>query len=113
MVPPINDSNASYGFDQVASADILNYSGVTGNIVVGTSAIEAKVGSTRLENRKVLVIYNSSNSTIYWGFSPSLTTTSGLPIFKQQTLTIQIGDALAIYLIANTSGNNILIAEGG
>lgn len=110
---PIVDSNASYGLDQTASADVLNYSGVNGSITVGTSPIEAKVGTTRLENRKVLILYNNSNSTIYWGFNPSLTTSTGLPLFKQQTLTLNVGDQLPVYLIAATSGNSVLLAEGG
>lgn len=110
---PISDSNASYGLDQVASADILNYNGVNGSLTVGVTAVEAKVGTTRLENRKLLIIHNTSNSTIYWGFSASVTTSTGLPIFKNQVLTLNIGDSLPIYLIAATSGNNVILAEGG
>lgn len=110
---PISDSNSSYGLDQVASADILNYSGVNGALTVGTSALEAKVGTTRLENRKLLIIYNNSNSTIFWSFSPSVTTSSGLPIFKQQTVYLSVGDQLPVYLIAATTGNSVLIAESG
>lgn len=109
---PIVDSNTSYGYDQAATADILNLSGETGTVVVGTSPVEAKVSSTRLEYRKVLVVHNSSNSTIYWGFSPTITTTTAIPIFKNQTLTIQVGDALAVYLVAGSSGNTVIITEG-
>lgn len=109
----IIDSNASYGNDQSAVADVLNSSGVQGTLTVGTSAIEVRVGSTRLENRKSVTLYNSSNNTIYWGYTSGVTTSNGTPIAKNQYIEWSIGDQLPIYVIAASSGNVVRITEAG
>lgn len=85
---------------------------VNGTITVGTSAVEAKVGGSTLANRKLLIVNNASNVTIYWGFSSAVTTADGIPINKDQEATWSIGSVQKVYLIAGAAGNTIKIAEG-
>ena len=84
-------------------------------ISVGTSQIEA-IGdvSTRDSNRQLIMIYNDSSSTVYYG--PNGVTTSGstkgMPIYKRQTVAFTIGDQ-AVYLIAGSASNDVIVQVMG
>jgi hypothetical protein len=93
------------------TADLLVGSGVEGALTVGTSAVEAKVGGSVLANRKLLTVHNNSNSTIYWGFTSGVTTSTGTPIFKNQFISWDISDIAKVYLIASGAGNNTRVTE--
>lgn len=95
-------------------SDTLVGSGTEGAITVGTSAVEARVGGAALSNRKLLTVYNNSNSTIYWGYTNAVTTSSGTPIEKSQLASWDISDAsgATVYLIAGSAGNNVRVTEG-
>ena len=105
----ISDSNATYGNDKTAIADVLNESGTQGALIVGTSPVEVKVSASRLENRKLVTLYNNSNSTVYWGYDNTVTVSSGVPIRKNQYVEWTVGDGLSIYVIAGSAGNNTRI----
>lgn len=109
----IIDTNASYGNDQSAVADVLNNNGVQGTLTVGTTAVEVRVGTSRLENRKSVTLYNSSNNTIYWGYTSGVTVSNGTPIARNQYVEWSIGDQLPIFVIAATTGNVVRITEAG
>jgi hypothetical protein len=83
---------------QILTSDIINTSVVNGVISVSTSQIEAKVGASRLVDRKGLWI-TPTNRDIYWG-NTGVTTTNGTVIFKNQTYFLSIGD-IPIFLIAS------------
>lgn len=93
-------------------ADVLQDSYISANITVGTSQVEAKVGTSRLSGREMLVIYNDSNNTIFHG--PSGVTTSGtnkgIPILKGEFVSMMAGD-LGVFLISATAGNSVIIQE--
>lgn len=110
---PISDSNKSYFDDQVASADILNNGGTQAALIVGTTAVEVKVGAFRLEGRKTVTLYNNSNKTIYWGYNNTVTTSSGTPIQKKELVTWEAGDNQEIWIISDSSGNNVRVTEAG
>ena len=80
-------------------ADILNVAGQYRAQSVTTSAAEALGAATILANRKSLTI-TPTNGTVYWGFSNAVTTTTGTPIFKNQTMAFAIGPSLHVYVIA-------------
>jgi hypothetical protein len=109
----ISDSNKTYFDDQPATADILNSSGTQGALVVGTTAVEVKVGASRLEGRKEVTLLNNSNTTIYWGYTNAVTVSTGTAILKNQMVTWSCGDNLSIYVIAGSAGNNCRITEAG
>lgn len=107
----ITDSNATYGADKTAVADVLNESGTQAALIVGTSAVEVKVGLDRLENRKLVTLFNNSNSTIYWGYDSTVTVSSGIPIARNQYVEWTVGDELSIFVIAGSANNNTRITE--
>lgn len=65
---------------------------------VTTSAAEALGAASILSNRKFLCI-TPTNGTVYWGIT-GVTTSSGSPIFKNQTLTIAANASVHIFVIS-------------
>lgn len=94
-------------------SDVVNQSYVAGSISVSTSAVEAKVGGSRLTGRETLRIYNNSNTTIYFGPS-GVTAATGEPVYKDQWVNIPIGDQLAVFLITDSgTASDVRIQEIG
>lgn len=104
--------NSSVNGD-LQTQDILRVGGVYGQLTVGTTAVEAKVGVSRLSNRKLLTVDNTSNVIIYWGYDSSVTATNYAGrIFKDQQAQWGISDAAAIWFIAGSAGNIVRVSEG-
>lgn len=98
---PVNESGNS--------AEIVG-SFVQGTVTVGTSQVEAKVGASRADGRQMLRIYNSSSNVIYMG-PTGVTTANGEPLEKKQWINIPASDALALFLIAGSAGNAVIVSE--
>lgn len=79
---------------------------------VGIAPVELKVGATRLANRRSATLNNTSNSKIYWGYTSSVTTSSGTPITKKQQAEWNVGDNQSVFLVADTNSNLVRITEG-
>lgn len=107
----INNNDADYN-DEGLVSDIITGGGIQGALTVGTSAIEVKVSTSRLTNRKSLTLHNNSSVTIYWGYTNAVSTTTGTPIYANQIATWAISDTQAIFAIAGTASNNTRITEG-
>jgi hypothetical protein len=90
--------------------EIVNDSYVQGTVSVTTSEIEAKVSGSRLSGRQMLRIYNASNSTVYMG-PTGVTTSNGEPIVKGQWINIAVGDQVAVFLIASSGTNSVIVSE--
>lgn len=90
--------------------DLANDGYVSGEVTVGTSAVEAKVGGSALSGREILIIYNKSNSSIFYGPS-GVTTSTGIELKKNQFVSIPAGEALSVYLISGSAGNIIIVQE--
>lgn len=86
-------------------------SGVEGALTVGTSAVELKVGGSALAKRVNCTLYNNSNVVIYWGYTSSVTASSGTPINKNDFFSWDVSDGRSVYLIAGTASNNTRITE--
>ena len=94
-------------------ADLINVgTGVQATLTVGTSAVEIKVGASKLTNRKNVTLFNDSNVTMYWGYTNAVTTSTGTPIFKNQFVSWDAGDQQSIFIIAGSGGNGSRITEG-
>lgn len=96
---------------ELKTSDTITGAGAEGALTVGTTAVEAKVGAAALTNRKLLTIFNNSGTTIYWGRTSSVTTSSGTPVFEKQFFTFEFSSDAPVYLIAGTAGNNVRITE--
>jgi hypothetical protein len=90
--------------------EVVNIDYVQGSVTVGVTQVEAKVGGSRLDGRQMLRIYNGSNAVVYFG-PTGVTTSNGEPIEKKQWINIPIGDALALYLIAGSAANDVIVSE--
>lgn len=66
---------------------------------ISATASELLGASAILVNRKVLGV-TPTNGTIYIGFNSSVTTTTGTPIFKNQSVTIAATDTIHVYAVA-------------
>jgi hypothetical protein len=55
-------------------------------------------------------MFNKSNSIVYFG-PTGVTTSTGEPLLKNQSLTLPASDALALFLIAAGAGNDIIVSE--
>lgn len=97
----------------VGTSDVIDSNtSIEGTLTVGTSAVELKVGGSKLTNRKFASLDNSSNSTLYWGWTSGVTTANGTRIYKDQKVYWNVGPNQTIYIIAGSAGNTTRITEG-
>lgn len=82
-------------------------------VSVGTSAVELKVGASRMVQRQELILYNDSSATVYIGKAAVSTSGSnkGFPLGPNETMNMQIGDAVAVYAIAASASNDVFVME--
>lgn len=83
---------------------------ISGAIVVTSTAIAANVSGTNLVNRKFISITPRA-SGVFMGDS-GVTTTTGTPLFLNQTITLDISDNVDVYLIVASGSANVRIIEG-
>lgn len=85
--------------NQLEVRDVINVASQYQAIALSTTAVEAKGATTRLANRKMVSII-PTNGTIYWATNSSVTTTTGQPIFPNQTLQLSFTDNVTVFIIA-------------
>ena len=93
-------------------SDVLNDGYVAGSVSVSTTAIELKVGATRLDGREEILIENKGPFTIYIGPS-GVTTSTGTTLHKDQTITMPIGQDLGVFAITATGTSIVVVQEIG
>jgi hypothetical protein len=93
------------------STDIVVIGGQGRAQSVTTSAAEALGGASRYPNRKYVSIC-PTNGIVYWGYSNSVTVSSGTPILKNQMYPISVSDQVPIYIIS-AGTVDCRITEGG
>lgn len=92
---------------------ISSFANVTFDVAVKTissSQTLASVGVSNMTNRKSLVIFNKGAQPVYYG-KTGVTTTNGIPILKDETLVIGVGQNINIYLITASSTSDVIIQE--
>lgn len=99
----------SFGFNPDKS-DVLNTSGSTAEVTVGTSAVALRVGGSNLADRQQIILQPKDNN-IFIGYTSGVTTTTGLKLFKDQTVILPIGDQVTVWAISNGSGRLIIVQE--
>lgn len=85
--------------NQLMTHDVLFTAGQNRAQSVTTTAAEALGASTILTSRKSLTI-TPTNGVVYWGYANTVTTTTGVPIFKNQTVTFSAAETIHVYLIS-------------
>lgn len=90
--------------------DVLNREGVYTELTVGLTAVELKVGGSVITKRQAVTMQPRDNN-IYWGYSNSVTTTTGTQLFKNQFIMLPIGEEVSVWLIADGAGKKVRIGE--
>lgn len=94
--------------------DGLSGGGVFGQVSIPTAgtAVEAKVGASRLTNRKFLQIY-CNQAGMFWGLSAAVTTTTGTPLANGQVISFGIDpdSSFAVFIVGNANGKTIQVVE--
>lgn len=94
--------------------DGVRNGGVYGALSIPTAntPVEAKVGASRLTNRKFLEIY-SNNNGLFWGLDNTVTTTSGVPLVNGQVLTFAIDpdSTFQVWLVGSTNSKSVQVVE--
>lgn len=81
------------------TADIINTGSQYRAQSVTTTAAQALGAASALTNRKFIQI-TPTNGTIYYGTSSAVTTTTGTPLFANQTLTCSFTTVVQLWVIA-------------
>lgn len=82
----------------------LDGPGVYGVITVTTTPQEVKVGSSALDERKVLTI-QPTDGHIYYGYSNTVSSTTGTKIHKGQWIQLEASDRLPVWVVSQGSVN--------
>lgn len=94
-------------------SDGLRGGGVYGVLNLATSGTryEAKVGASRLPNRKSLIIF--AEDDIYWGYNNSVTTANGILLKKNQQISFDVDpdSTFQVWLVAGSNSKTARIAE--
>lgn len=96
---------------QIHVRDSISSGGINGSILVGTTAIEAKVGATRLDNRKNLTVYNNSKKNIYWGYSNSVSVSTGTPLSTGEMIIVKGEPDVEIWVISEDPLLDVRVTE--
>jgi len=96
--------------NEAETADTCNNGGVHGELTVGTSAVELKVGALVLPLRKYITMTAKDNE-VYWGYDNTVTTTTGTRLFKNALMVLPIGAGTTVFFIANVAGRKVNIGE--
>lgn len=80
-------------------ADIINTGAQFRAQSVTTTAAEALGAASILTNRKYIQV-TPTNGTVYYGTSNAVTTTTGTPLFMNQTLSISLSAAVHLWVIS-------------
>ena len=80
------------------------------NVTVGLSEVELKSGVSALDGRRLLMIQNLSNKEIYIGKTGVLATT-GLVIAARATMSLDVGQDVAIFALGSIANQDIRVFE--
>jgi hypothetical protein len=92
-------------------SEAMNGGGVNGALTVNTTVVEAKVGASSLTGRALLSIFHNGPGNLYWGMSNAVTTANGTRIFKNTSISIPVGANSHVWLISDTTGQDVRIVE--
>lgn len=100
------------GLKELSTSDVLDNGGTNGvlTLTVANTAYELKVGGSVKALRK-MVEFISQDNNVFYGYSNAVTTTTGLPCFKDQHFTRSLGPSTSIWFVSSTAGAKLWIAE--
>lgn len=94
-------------------SDGLRGGGLQGALTLTTAntTYEAKVGASRLTNRKSLTIF--ANNDMFWGYTNTVTTSTGTPLKKNEKIIFSIDpdSTFQVWLVSATNSSTARITE--
>ena len=81
----------------------------TSTATVGTSAVE--LASTPLNGRFKVIVQNSGSSSIFVGEANTVTTSNGIEISKNSSMEFEFGEAMNIWAISGSAGQDVRVLE--
>lgn len=85
--------------------------GLYGAVTIGTTAVELKVGASRLTARHVVTAV-PVDGDCYWGYSNAVVSSSGTPLYRNQVLTVSTKDENPVlWAICTTVGRSVRVTE--
>jgi len=81
----------------------------TSSVTVGTTP--TLLPAVALVNRRLIILYNNSGATIYWGGS-TVTIGNGIPLANSASVSLNLDASVGLYAIEATGGRNVRVAEG-
>ena len=98
-------------FQDIHSVDTPVTGGLHGSVNVSTTAVELKIGASKLVGRKFISI-QPKGSKLYFGYSSAVTSLTGTEVFKNQSLFIPVGPDQNFWLISDSVlGIDVRITE--
>lgn len=91
---------------------VLISGGVVGAVTIDDDASVVRVGSENYVGRQILIVYNNSSRTAYWGFDSNVTKDSGMILKGNDYLILQAIDEVDIYFVTASGKINLRVAEG-
>jgi len=79
-------------------------------LAVTTTPAEVKVGGSAASERKVITI-QPLDGVIYYGYDNTVSSITGTKLFKGQTLRIEAGEQLPVWVVADTGTVDTRITE--
>ncbi len=80
------------------------------SISVTTTAVEAKVGGSAQEERKVVAL-QPLDGDVFWGYDSGVTSSSGHKLYKDVYAEIQAATTLPIFLVAASGTVDVRVSE--
>ena len=95
---------------EIKVASFPNVSYLTGLKTASTTELLVSVGGANLVSRKTLTIYNKGAQDVYFG-PTGVTDTTGIPIIKDEAVTMDVGDNVHVYIVTKTGTTSVVIQE--
>lgn len=80
------------------------------NLAVTTTPVEVKVGASALEDR-LAVLIQPQDGFIYMGYNSSVSSATGIKIFKGQLFALEAGSRVTVYIVSGSGTVNVRIQE--
>lgn len=90
---------------------LLTSGGVFGNVAIGTTATEIKVGASRLTGRCNVAFVVIDTNTCYYGEANTVTSSNGIPVAQSQIFNFDIDANGQIWVICTVNTKNARVAE--
>lgn len=114
VFPELGKRNEANSIGVVLAADslALHISGAFNAVAVSTTPVLVKAGPAQLADRQTITA-TPTNGKIYWGYDNTVDSTTGTPIFKNQTAAWLAAETFQIWMVAASGTIDVRVTEAG